>query len=77
MWTKKNGKWKTDYLFRFKNKCNNGRSLVFFWLGVPVIADFSPSNGHILGAGDCGFMAHSKDGWLHALRKLKDSKIRN
>jgi hypothetical protein len=72
----KNGKFKTDYLFRFKNKCNNGRCLVFFQLGVPVIADFSPSHGHLLGTGDCGFMAHSKSGWLHSLRKLKNHKTR-
>tara|TARA_B110000495_G_C23011815_1_gene598525 strand:+ start:54 stop:1073 length:1020 start_codon:yes stop_codon:yes gene_type:complete len=72
----RNGKFKTDYLFRFKNKCNNGRCLVFFQLGVPVIADFSPSHGHLLGTGDCGFMAHSKSGWLHALRKLKNHKTR-
>ena len=72
----RNGMFETDYIFRFKNKCNNGRSLVFFYLGIPVVADFSPSNSHILGGGDCGFIAHSKDGWLSSLRKLKNEKTR-
>lgn len=72
-----NGKFETDYIFRFKNKCNNGRSLVYFQLGVPAVVDFSPSHLHILGDGDCGYLAHSKHGWLRALRALKDHNNRN
>ena len=72
-----NGKFETDYIFRFKNKCNNGRALVYFQLGIPTVLDFSPSHLHILGDGDCGYLAHSKHGWLRALRLLKDFNNRN
>ena len=71
------GLFDSDYIFRLKNKCNNGRSLVFHYLGVPVIADFSPSHFHLLGGGDCGYLANTKEGWLYGLRKLKDYKHRN
>jgi len=72
----KNGFFDTDYVFRFKNKCNNGRSLAFFQLGVPVVADFSPSHFHMMGDGECGFVAHTKDGWLNSFRKLKGCSSR-
>jgi hypothetical protein len=71
------GLFHTDYVFRFKNKSNNGRSLAFFQLGIPVVGDFTPSHLHILGDGDCGFLAHSKDGWLRSFRILKDESKRN
>lgn len=72
----KNGLFETDYVMRFKNKTNNGRALVFFYLGIPVIADFSPSHLHILGGADSGFIAHTKEGWLRALRILKNDNMR-
>jgi len=71
------GLFETDYIFRIKNKCNNGRSIAFFQLGIPVIVDFTPSHLHMLGDTECGYLAHSKHGWLRALRILKDSKMRS
>ena len=62
---------------RFKNKSNAGRAFVFHQLGIPVIADLTPSHFHILGNPDCGYIAMSKEGWLSALRKLSCSKHRN
>lgn len=71
------GFYESDYTLRFKNKSNAGRAFVFHQLGIPVIADFTPSHFHILGNPDCGYIAMSKDGWLSALRKLSCSKHRN
>lgn len=63
----------TDYLIRFKNKSNAGRSFVFHQLHIPVVAAFMPSHFHILGNPDCGFLAHSTEGWLYGLRALASS----
>ena len=46
-------------------------------LGVPVIADFSPSNFHLFGDEQNGFVAHSKDGWARSFSKLSDFNSRN
>ena len=43
------GLYDTDYFFRMKNKSNPGRMFVFIQHGIPVIADLTPSNLHILG----------------------------
>ena len=61
------------YLLRFKGFSNAGRSFVFHQLGIPAIACFMPSHFHILGDPDCGFLAHSTDGWLTGLRTLCSS----
>lgn len=60
----------TDYILRLKNKSNAGRAFVFHQLGIPVIADLTPSHMHILGNPDNGYIAMSKEGWLNALEKL-------
>ena len=70
------GLYKTDYIIRMKNKSNAGRAFVFHQLGIPVIGDKTPSNYHILGDPDCGFIAYSKEGWLKALLSLRDHKTR-
>ena len=57
----------TDYFFRFKNKSNAGRCFVFHQLGVPVIADLTPSNLHILGDPECGYIANNKQTWEAAM----------
>lgn len=62
--------YKHDYLLRFKNNTNSGRAFVFHQLGIPVISDFLPSSFHILADPKCGYLAHSKEGWLYALRDL-------
>lgn len=70
------GLYNTDYMLRFKNKSNAGRCFVFHQLGIPVVADFTPSNFHILGDPKNGFVAHGENGWLKALIKLQDHKLR-
>jgi len=67
--------YKTDYIIRFKNKSNLGRSLVFFQLGIPVIADFTPCHFDIK-YDETGYLALSKEGWLDALNKLKNVETR-
>ena len=64
------GKYNSDISIRFKNKSNNGRSLVFFQLGIPIIADYTPSNMHILGDEKNGCAVLSMNGWYNALEKL-------
>ena len=70
------GLYSTDYVLRLKNKSNAGRAFVFHQLGIPVVADITPSNLHILGNPDCGFAVCSKEGWKKALLKLQDAEIR-
>jgi len=66
------GCYKTDYALRYKNKSNAGRNFVFHQLGIPVIADLTPSNLHILGNPDCGFVAQNTESWYKALIELRD-----
>jgi len=70
------GVYDTDYVIRFKNKSNAGRAFVFHQLGIPVVTDFTPSNLHILGNPDHGFIAADKNGWLKAFRELSCLKKR-
>jgi glycosyltransferase involved in cell wall biosynthesis len=49
---------------------------VFMQLGIPVVADITPSNLHILGDPSCGFAVMSGKGWLNAFLKLKDPRVR-
>lgn len=65
--------YKHDYLIRFKNTTNSGRSFVFHQLGIPVVSDLLPTSFHILGDPKCGHLAHSTEGWLSALRDLCES----
>lgn len=64
------GLYETDYIFRMKNKSNAGRAFVFHQLGIPVVADLTPSNFHIMGGNDCGYLVSSKNGWKKAIMKL-------
>jgi len=75
--SKGRGLYNTDYFFRFKNKSNSGRMFVFIQHGIPVIADLTPSNLHILGNPDNGYAVFSKDGWLKALKELSYAEKRN
>lgn len=70
------GKYETDIEIRFKNKSNNGRALVFHQLKIPVIADYIPSNLHILGDPKNGYAVCSEEGWYHAFKELLDYKRR-
>ena len=70
------GWYDTDHIVRMKNKSNAGRCFVFHQLGVPVVADLTPSNFHIMGDPECGSIAMSKDGWLKALINLIEPEVR-
>ena len=70
------GLYNTDYIFRMKNKSNAGRAFVFHQLGIPVIADFTPSNFHIMGDPDCGYLVHDQDSWKRAVIELMDPSRR-
>ena len=71
------GLYNTDFAMRMKNKSNAGRSFVFHQLGIPVISDMTPSNLHILGDPDCGYVAFNKNSWKKAIFKLGDANRRN
>jgi hypothetical protein len=62
-----------DYVTSFKGFSNAGRAFVFHQLGIPAVACFMPSHFHILANPDCGYLAHSTEGWLRALRALCSS----
>tara|TARA_R110000822_G_scaffold29054_2_gene85865 strand:- start:12928 stop:13914 length:987 start_codon:yes stop_codon:yes gene_type:complete len=70
------GLYETDYILRMKNKSNAGRAFVFHQLGIPVVADLTPSNFHVMGGNDCGYLVSSKNGWKKALLKLVDHEKR-
>jgi len=66
-----------DYIIRFKNTSNAGRTYVFHQLGIPVVAGFWPSNFQIIDNRKYGFLAHSEAGWYNSLEKLiTSSKLR-
>lgn len=67
-----------DYTIRFKNSTNVGRALVFFQLGIPVVADMAPCHFSILSDPRAGYIAMSEEGWFQALRELAISaSLRN
>ena len=70
------GRYNTDYVTRFKNKSNAGRNFVFHQLGIPVVGDLTPSNLHILGSPECGFVAQNTNSWYKALSCLRDAEKR-
>ena len=70
------GRYNTDYVTRFKNKSNAGRNFVFHQLGIPVIADLTPSSLHFLGSPECGFVAQNANSWYKALLTLRDKNKR-
>ncbi len=70
------GVYDTDYIIRFKNKSNAGRSFVYHQLGIPVVTDLTPSNLHILGDPDNGFIAGNTESWLNAFQQLSSCKVR-
>lgn len=68
---------KTDYLVRYKMSANPGRIYVFSQLGIPVVADFTPSSANIIEDGISGYLANSKEGWHAALKSLiEDYRLR-
>lgn len=63
----------TDFFARFKNTANHGRSFVFHQLKIPIVADFVPSQFHILGDDQSGFLAQNEASWYYGLKKLCES----
>lgn len=59
-----------DYLVKFKMPSNPGRIITFAQLGIPVVADMSPSSMQMIRDGENGFIAYSTGGWYCALEKL-------
>lgn len=70
------GLYDTDIILRMKNKSNAGRSFVFHQLGIPVVADFTPSNFHVMGNPECGVIASTYEGWKKGILRLRDFKLR-
>lgn len=70
------GLYSTDYVVRMKNKSNAGRAFVFHQLGIPVVADLTPSNLHILGDPRCGSVAFNKESWIKGIMSLTDPETR-
>lgn len=67
----------TDYVMRFKTKSNYGRALVFQQLGIPVIADITPSHMDLIRHGENGYLAANEASWLDGLTLLADAAHRN
>ena len=57
-----------DYIIRFKMPSNPGRMIVFWKLGIPVVADFLPSHFQFIKEGVNGLLASSSAGWYHSIR---------
>lgn len=73
----KTGMYNTDYIFRFKNKSNPGRSFVFNQLGIPVITDLTPSMMPMYFDEKCGSVATNAHTWLRAIDRFTDPQERN
>ncbi len=61
---------KYDYIVRFKYSNNPGRVYPFIQLGVPIVADFTPSYCQIIKDNYSGMLVGSREGWYRALEKL-------
>lgn len=71
------GTYNTDYIYRFKNKSNPGRSFVFIQLGIPVITDLTPSMMPIYYDETCGAVATNKHTWMSSLKRFSNPKERS
>lgn len=67
----------TDYVMRFKTKSNYGRALVFQQLGIPVIADITPSHMDLIRHGENGYLAANEASWFDGLNLLANATRRN
>lgn len=71
------GLYQSDILIRIKNKSNIGRLLTFCQCGIPVVADITPANMHILGNPENGYGVLDEHGWFQAMNELVCYKKRN
>jgi hypothetical protein len=62
-----------DYLLRFKASSNPGRLYPFARLGIPVVADVTPSLSQFVLDGVSGHLVATAEGWFHALDRLASS----
>lgn len=62
-----------DYLLRYKASTNPGRIQPFARLGIPVIADATPSAAEFIEDGVSGRLALSPEGWFDALEQLAEA----
>ena len=61
-----------DHLLRLKASSNPGRLYPFARLGVPVVADLTPSLAQFVLDGVSGFLAASPQGWFDAFERLAE-----
>jgi hypothetical protein len=62
-----------DHLLRLKASSNPNRLYAYARLGVPVVADFTPSFAQFVLDGVSGYLAGSARGWFQALESLAGS----
>lgn len=68
---------KSNYVFRFKYSNGPGRIYVFAMLGIPVVADASPSQCQFVQNEVSGFVCCTKEGWYQNLERLiNDANLR-
>lgn len=65
-----------DHLLRLKASSNPNRLYVFAKLGIPVVADVTPSFAQLVLDGVSGCLAAGPDGWLRGLEHLAASAER-
>ena len=67
-----------QFTLKFKNKTNPGRLLLFNQLGIPAIAEITPSHMQLISLNQNGYFAYSKKSWLKYLKLLcNDHNLRN
>jgi glycosyltransferase involved in cell wall biosynthesis len=64
-----------DHLTRFKASSNPNRLFPFAQLGIPVVADFTPSFAQFVLDGVSGALVRSGRGWYEALARLGGSTL--
>lgn len=62
-----------DWLVRFKASSNPGRLYPFARLGIPVVAEFTPSLAQFVDDGVSGSLVATPEGWFEALERLASS----
>ena len=68
---------KPNYIFRFKYSNGPGRLYPFAMLGIPVVADASPSQSQFIQNEVSGFVCCTREAWYENLERLiKDANLR-
>ena len=70
--------FKHQLTFKFKNKTNPGRLYLFNQLGIPAIAEITPSHMQLISLNQNGYFAYSRKSWFKYLQLLSDDhNLRN